>query len=253
MQIQESISVMSKEPSRAELVQRIDALESLVRRRSLMMKAAGHDLRQPLQTILAAIERVSAPQCRQGTDFWRKVAMEQVARLNHGLAELMMASNEEDPYFNAGRHPLPIASLFAGLESEWSHAAEAKHLFLRFVPSSALVMCDPGMLRTMLTNLIGNAVKYTEEGGIVVGCRKRGDALAIDVVDTGCGFDAALQQRMFDAFAQGQHCQEGFGIGLWLVQRLARIGGHALQFWSQPGFGSRFRISLPVAPAVAMN
>lgn len=251
MQVQHLASVTPHEPSRAELVQRIHALEGLARRRSLMMTAAGHDLRQPLQTILTALERVGAPQNGRGADFWRAVAMEQVSRLSHGLAELMMASNDEHPGLDGEHRAVPIAAIFEQLESEWSLAADAKHLYLRFVPSSAVVMSDPTVLRTILTNLVGNAVKYTSEGGIVVGCRRTGDVIAIEVVDTGCGVDPELHRRMFDAFSQGQSCNEGFGIGLWLVQRLSRVTGHKLQFWSRPGSGSRFRVSVPIAHIAA--
>lgn len=243
---------MPYEPSRAELVQRINALEGLALRRSLMMTAASHDLRQPLQTILAALERVGVPQSERGAEFWRAAAMEQVTRLSRGLADLMLASNDEHSFLDGEHRPVAMNAIFNQLESDWSLAADTKHLYLRFVPSSAIVMSDPTVLRTILTNLVGNAIKYTSEGGIVVGCRRIDGQIAIDVVDTGCGIDADLHQRMFDAFAQGRPCNEGFGIGLWLVKRLSRVSGHELQVWSKPGAGSRFRVTVPISP-IATN
>lgn len=251
MQIHPIESRLPPEPSRAELVARIQVLESLSHRRSLMMTAAGHDLRQPLQNILTAIEHVASPRSQPEAAFWHSVAMEQVSRLSHGLAELMMACSDEQPCFGDAHRPIAIASIFEWLDAEWSVAADDRHLYLRFVPSSAMVVSDPAILRAILTNLVGNAIKYTAEGGIVVGCRRSGDVLAVDVVDTGCGLDPALHPRIFDAFAQGQPSSEGFGMGLWLVQRLSRVSGHPLRFWSRPGSGSRFRVSVPIARIAA--
>lgn len=141
---------------------------------------------------------------------------------------------------------VPLASIFEWLEAEWSAAADAKQLYMRFAPTSALAMCDPVILRTILSNLVGNSIKYTNDGGILVGCRRTGDRLAIDVIDTGCGIAPEQHQDMFDAFSQGLPSNEGFGIGLWLVQQLSRVSGHELRFWSKPGKGSRFRVSVPI-------
>jgi CheY-like chemotaxis protein/anti-sigma regulatory factor (Ser/Thr protein kinase) len=139
-------------------------------------------------------------------------------------------------------------------------AAEAG-LRLRVVASTASVRSDPALLRRILQNLLSNAVRYTGEGRILMGCRRVGESLRIEVRDTGPGIDPALHGAIFDEFrrldqgndrGQGMGLQ-GMGLGLAIVDRTARMLGHAVAIRSEPGRGACFSVTVPLAarPATA--
>jgi CheY-like chemotaxis protein len=116
-----------------------------------------------------------------------------------------------------------------------------------------MVRSDPVLLARMLGNLVANAVRYTQRGGIVIGCRRRGDQVAVQVIDSGPGIDAAQQALVFEEFVrlpQGTNVvSEGLGLGLSIVQRSAAVLGHGLQLRSTPGRGSCFELLLPIEVA----
>lgn len=223
---------------------RIACLEATLKRRTLEMTAAGHDLKQPLQTISSVIERLS-PHCRSEADiFWLAAARGEAERLSSGLTRLALAAQDTQP---ARRSDFSLAAIFDELEAAWAAAAMAKGLTLRIVHNSGLINSDRAMLFTILTNLIGNAVKHVPAGGILVGARRMGDAIAIDVIDNGPGFGADLRERMFRPFVQDASASGGLGLGLWLVEQSVRALGHALEVASSPDKGARFRVVVPLS------
>lgn len=223
---------------------RIACLEATLKRRTIEMTAAGHDLKQPLQTISSVIERLS-PYCQSETDiFWLAAARGEAARLASGLTRLALAAQDVQL---VRKTDFTLAAMFDELEAAWAAAAMAKGLALRIVRHSGLIHSDRAMLFTILTNLIGNAVKHVAAGAIVVGCRRMGDQLAIDVMDNGPGFDADLRERMFRPFVQESSGSGGLGLGLWLVEQSARALGHALEVVSAPNKGARFRVIVPLS------
>jgi CheY-like chemotaxis protein len=119
-------------------------------------------------------------------------------------------------------------------------------------PSSLRVATDPLLLGRILTNLAANAVRYTREGGVVIGCRRRGAAAEIVVVDSGVGIAASDQARIFEEFYQAGGAErdrtQGLGLGLAIVERVARLLGHAVSVKSQPGRGSVFGVRVPIVP-----
>jgi CheY-like chemotaxis protein len=121
------------------------------------------------------------------------------------------------------------------------------------VASSAWVSSDPILLERILLNLVSNAVRYTERGGVVVGCRRRGERLRIDVCDTGPGVPEDQRERIFGEFYQMTDTRQdrggGLGLGLAIVDRLARLLAHPVELASRPGRGSRFSVSVPLAGA----
>jgi two-component system, sensor histidine kinase len=121
---------------------------------------------------------------------------------------------------------------------------------LRVVPSSAWVRSDMILLERILLNLVSNAVRYTERGSVVVGCRHRGDALRIDVSDSGAGIPPDQQQNIFAEFYQLNAAdpdrRTGLGLGLAIVDRLGRLLGHRIDLDSRPGRGSRFSVAVPL-------
>lgn len=136
------------------------------------------------------------------------------------------------------------------MEAEFGGQAEAKGLRLRAVPTDAVVHSDPALLERILRNLIANAIRYTETGGVLVGCRTRGDTLWIEVYDTGRGIAEPDRQRIFEEFVQldrpDRDRSEGIGLGLAIVERLARLLGHPVTVRSAEGRGTVFAVGVPL-------
>jgi signal transduction histidine kinase len=109
------------------------------------------------------------------------------------------------------------------------------------------------MLSTSLHNLVGNAVKYTDRGGVLVGCRHRGTALWIEIYDSGIGIPDNQVETIFGEFQQLDAKREGLGLGLWIARSTADTLGHDLSVRSVLGRGSRFRLVVPLVTAVGAN
>jgi CheY-like chemotaxis protein len=151
-----------------------------------------------------------------------------------------------------------VIRVLSRIAATFAPAARDKGLSLRVVPSNAWVRSDPILLEQILLNLVSNAVRYTPTGGIVVGCRRRGDSVRIDVCDTGIGIAADQQGRIFGEFYQVAAPQRsgnvGLGLGLAIVERLCAVLDHPIGLDSTPGKGSRFSVDVPrVVPAGAAS
>jgi CheY-like chemotaxis protein len=123
------------------------------------------------------------------------------------------------------------------------------------VPIEASVYTDPVLAGRILRNLVENAIRYTETGGVLIGARRRGEAVRVEVWDTGVGIRDDVKSKIFEEFFQIGNSErdrrKGLGLGLAIVQRLARLLEHPLQLHSRPGRGSVFTLDLPlVSPAV---
>ena len=141
---------------------------------------------------------------------------------------------------------VPLAPLLRDIAEGIRPLAEEKGLRLVVGPLAGAVMTDPGLLRSVLQNLLANAVRYTAKGGIVVGVRRRGDALRIDVIDSGVGIPESQQRAIFSEFTRlGEVDAEGLGLGLAIVDRIARLLDLRMELVSHPGRGSRFSVALP--------
>jgi CheY-like chemotaxis protein/anti-sigma regulatory factor (Ser/Thr protein kinase) len=131
--------------------------------------------------------------------------------------------------------------------------ARAKRLDLTFVPSSLPVESDRLLLRRLLQNLISNAIKYTPRGRVLVGCRRRGHSVQIGIYDTGVGIPVLKRGEIFKEFhrlEQGARIARGLGLGLSIVERLARVLNHGIALDSNAGGGSVFSVTLPTAKAI---
>jgi CheY-like chemotaxis protein len=139
------------------------------------------------------------------------------------------------------------------LEVEFAPLAREKGLTLTFVPSTRAVRSDRRLLRRLLQNLVSNAIKYTPEGRVLIGCRPRDGRLRIDVYDTGLGIPQSKKRMIFREFQrldQGAKVARGLGLGLSIVERIARVLDHTIELQSRPGKGSHFSIEAPLAPAL---
>jgi CheY-like chemotaxis protein len=146
-----------------------------------------------------------------------------------------------------------IGDLMRSLEIEFAPIARAKGLELTFVPSSLAVGSDRSLLRRLLQNFISNAIKYTPRGRVLVGCRRRGRSLKICVYDTGVGIPVLKRGEIFKEFhrlEQGARIARGLGLGLSIVERLARVLNHGIALDANSGGGSVFSVTVPVAKAI---
>lgn len=217
--------------------------------KSRFLAAASHDLRQPLQSLILLrdlLGRVVEGARAQGL----LARFDQTLGAMSGMLNTLLDINQ----IEAGAvqpHPVvfPVSDVFDRLRGEFATLAQARGLSLRIVPSAALVHSDPHLLEQMIRNLLGNAVKYTRRGHILLGCRRRGDDIRVEVWDTGIGIAADQLLAIFDEFHQlgtaPADSSRGLGLGLSIVQRLGILLGHAVSVRSIPDKGSVFAITLP--------
>ena len=143
-----------------------------------------------------------------------------------------------------------IDELLRQLEVEFTPLAQEKGLTLKFVPCSLAVQSDRRLLRRLLQNLVSNAIKYTPKGRVLVGCRPRGGRLRIDVYDTGLGIPASKKRAIFQEFYrldQGAKAARGLGLGLSIVERIARVLDYRITVISAVGRGSQFSVEVPLS------
>ncbi|MFP5513600.1 MAG: ATP-binding protein [Alphaproteobacteria bacterium] len=235
----------------AELHAAKSAAEQAHRAKSRFLAHASHDLQQPLQAIgmfTGMLERQpqNAKAAALLTDL--KAAQRSMRDLLNAILDI---SKLESGAVTPKPADLPLSPLFDQLEAEFSGLAEAKGLRLRAVPTNAVVRSDPALLERIVRNLIGNAIRYTETGGVLVGCRSRGDRLWIEVYDTGRGIAEPDRQRIFEEFVQldppDRDRSEGIGLGLAIVERLARLLEHPVMVRSVEGRGTVFSVGVPLA------
>lgn len=237
--------------SEAALASAKERAETANAAKSRFLAAASHDMRQPLQAITLFVS-VGLSRC---TEPGTAEILDRIRGAAQGLADLLNAlldlSRLEAGQVAAQLTDFPAASLFCGLTHEFEAMATAKGLCLTAVPSTAVVRSDPTLLSAIVRNLLANAIRYTDHGRVLLGCRRRGRDLRIDVHDTGPGIAADRLALIFEEFYQvgnvARDRREGFGLGLAIVDRLARLLGHRVDVASTVGKGSRFSITVPMA------
>lgn len=226
-------------------------LAEATREKTRFLAAASHDLLQPLH----AGRLFSTALDRQVGEAQRPL----VARVERSIvaAEALLRALLDISKLDAGGiAPNPervaLGPLVRDICEGMRPLAEEKGLRIAVGPEQGWALTDPGLLRSVLQNLLSNAVRYTSEGGILVGVRKRGGCWRIDVIDSGVGIPNDKLQAIFTEFTRlGAIETEGLGLGLAIVERIARLLDLELSVASRLGRGSRFSISLPaVAPPV---
>lgn len=231
----------------AKLAVRERELRAAAEGKRRLLAAAGHDLRQPLQILVFVIGRLGHFVTGEAERHHLARAEKALDRLTEALDTLVEAARLDSGTTPVRRRAVILADLLDELKDDWIVAAEAKGLRLRVAPTRAVIESDPNLVRTILNNLVGNAIKYTTRGGILVAGRRRGDHLSIEVWDTGIGIPADQVEHVFDEFAQLDRAREGFGLGLAIVQRAAELLRHPLSVSSRLGRGSRFAVTVPLA------
>jgi Na+/proline symporter/signal transduction histidine kinase len=217
------------------------------------LAAASHDILQPLNA--ARLYATSLVERAHGTE-QAELASNVGASLDaveEILGALLEISRLDTGKLKPDLSVFRIDEMFRQLSVEFAPLAREKGLTLRFVSSRLSVYSDRRLLRRALQNLISNAIKYTPEGKVLVGCRRRGDHLAIEVADTGIGIPAEKQKLIFKEFQrldEGAREAKGLGLGLSIVDRIARVLDHALRLRTPRRGGSVFSVELPIAPEI---
>lgn len=225
--------------------------EEASRSKSRFFAAANHDLRQPLHSLgLFATALRNGSEGRAGIKLVDQILQctDSLERLFDNLLDI---SRLDAGQVSVKRNIVPLNDVLTRLRSMFTIPAQEKNLKLRLRPSPLFVNTDSTLLFRVLSNLVSNALRYTESGGIVVGCRKRGGKVLIEVWDTGIGIPLEHQDRIFEEFYQLNNPERdrtrGLGLGLATVRRIAQLLDHQVSVQSRPSKGSRFSIQVPIA------
>jgi Na+/proline symporter/CheY-like chemotaxis protein len=220
------------------------------------LAAASHDILQPLNAarlyVTSLVERQTAGSDAQlignidaSLDAVEEIfsALLDISRLDTGALKPEIVS-------------FRIDELFRQLEVEFAPLAREKGLRLKFVACGYAVRSDRRLLRRLLQNLVSNAIKYTTSGRVLVGCRRRRGRLRIDVYDTGIGIPHSKKRAIFQEFHrldQGAKVARGLGLGLSIVERIARVLDHKISITSTVGRGSQFSVDVPLSAAAPVS
>jgi signal transduction histidine kinase len=241
-------TLRSLERTNEELARQKEISERADQSKTRFLAAASHDILQPLN---AAQLTISSLHDLQVSDKGRQMVL-QVERSLDTMNELLrtlldisrLDAGVTTPTFTA----VPVAPVVDGLLSDLRPVAEQKGLRLRTAITGDSVWTDRLMLRRALQNLISNAIRYTDKGGVLIGTRRRGDKVSIEVIDTGCGIPEDQFDFIFEEFHRGATVKSNtdgeyaLGLGLAIVKRLAGALRHELSVSSRQGKGSIFRI-----------
>ena len=236
-----------------ELIAAKRAAERANRSKSSFLAAASHDLRQPLQ----AISLFNDALLRSGLNADQQKISDYLTQSIHSLGELLGAlldiSRLDAGIVTVTPEPIEIEPFFSRMVAELSPMAAGNNLrFMLFVPRREMtIVSDRKLLMSLLGNLIGNAIKYTAQGGILVAVRGRGRRALIQIWDTGIGIAPEHQGHIFDEYFQIKNAErdrtKGLGLGLAIAKRQARLLGTDVVCRSRVGRGSVFEFSLPLA------
>jgi signal transduction histidine kinase/CheY-like chemotaxis protein len=246
----------------AQLQQSYETLERKVDERTHQLKlanlaksrflaAASHDLRQPLHALGLFVAQLNGKvEPVEGTGILARINAAVVA-MNELFNALLDISKLDAEVVKPNFTKFPIQTLFRRLETTFAEAAREKELLLRVVPNTAFVSSDFILLERIMMNLASNAVRYTDCGGVVIGARRRGEILRLEIWDSGRGILKDQLQSIFAEFYQIASPQGdrrgGLGLGLSIVERLCSLLDHRIEVTSIPGGGSRFTVLVPLA------
>jgi len=224
--------------------------------RSRFVAAASHDLLQPLSAAKLFIASIDYETVNPAAREALHKAQNALGQVEGILGALLDISRLEIGPLAVSVGVVALDQVLGPLRDEFAAIASARGLRLRVMPCAARVVTDPAYLRRILQNLIGNAVRYTDRGRVLVGARRQGATLRLEVRDTGPGIPEAEQGNIFKEFHRlnaRASAAEGMGLGLAIVERACAALGHPLALHSVPGRGSTFTVDLPLAGAAALT
>ena len=231
----------------ALLHEREQASVSLAHARTRFLASASHDLRQPLHALAlftsALARRVTEPAAIELVGHIRGLGLS----MQGMFTSLLDLSRLDTGAIEPRVQNCDIDAMTGRLLSEYAPRANAKEVRVRKAGRFPVVETDPGLLESVLRNLIDNAIKFTDKGGVLIAGRIRGGGLVLEVWDTGPGIRAGDIEQIFEEFERLEATVQkpGFGLGLPIVRKLCVLIGATLSVCSRPGQGSRFAVALP--------
>jgi signal transduction histidine kinase/CheY-like chemotaxis protein len=219
------------------------------RMKTRFLAAASHDLRQPMHALGLFSDSLQRRLVDPEHQALASRICQSVETLEKTFDALLDISRLDAGIVKANRETFALSDLLDQVCGECAPAAVAKGVRLGIAKTSLAVASDPVLVEQILRNLVSNAIRYTNKGKVLVGCRPRSDRVWIEVWDTGIGISEDKQSRIFDEFYQaadrGQ--REGLGLGLAIVRRMAELLQVRIELRSVPNKGSVFRVELPRA------
>ena len=213
------------------------------------LAAAGHDILQPLN----AARLYSSSLAERATDAGTAASVANIESSLESVEAILGAVLDISRLDTGALKPAETAfrldALLRQIETDFQPQAAAKGLRLKVMPTGLAVRTDRNLLRRLIQNLVSNAIKYTRKGRILIGVRRRGELLEIQVHDTGIGIDPAKLGTVFREFTrlkEGVAEAQGLGLGLSIVDRIARVLQLEIRIFSQTGRGTRFSVLMPV-------
>jgi len=225
--------------------------------KSKFLAAASHDLRQPLHALMLFTsvlnESIKYPKVRKVVD----QITASVDALQSLFNALLDVSRLEAGVLVAETSHFNLQPMFEKLANDYNLAAEGKGLVLEFKVCKFAVYSDPALLEQIMRNFVANAIRYTNKGTIIISCIDLNESVRIDVTDTGVGIPANKQHAIFNEFYQLGNPQrdrsKGLGLGLAIVERIARLLKHSIEVHSKPGEGSTFSIIVDKGDVTMMH
>jgi len=244
--------ITERKRTEAALLAAKQVADNANRAKTRFLAAASHDLRQPVQAINLFLDALAQTEL---SDEQREISGYlglSVRSLRELLNTLLDISQLDAGAVKPELAAISIENLFRELETEFGHLANEKNLRLRFFACRDLsLLADPRLLQRALRNIVGNAIKYTDKGGILVGVRRRGADAEIQVWDTGIGIAAEHMGQIFEEYFQidnqARDRNKGTGLGLAIVERLVKLIDGEIHCSSRPGRGTVFGLRLPLA------
>ena len=222
--------------------------------KSKFLAAASHDLRQPLTALSLYVDVLTNQNNGDDSGLGKKI-QECVSSLSELLDNLLSVSKLDAGVVMTAKSTFRLSDVLSSLVN--IHAAEAtqKGISLHVRCSNFITHTDPTVLQRILGNIIANAIRYTDKGGVLIGCRRHNGKQWIEVWDTGVGFPSNMAQHIFEEFTQlGDNSRRvGSGLGLAIVSKSAKLLGLALRVHSRPGRGSMFAIEIPQGDATLIE
>jgi signal transduction histidine kinase/CheY-like chemotaxis protein len=243
----ELVALLSLEKAHAQAEHARADLANMAK--SKFLAAASHDLRQPIFAQGLFLDVLSrTPLSAHQTELVMSARSASLASSDM-LNTLLDFSRIEAGITAHTRQPFALQPLLHKIENDLAPLADAINLVYRCRETQVVVDSDASLVEMVLRNLVSNAIRYTERGGILVACRSRGEEVVVEVWDTGIGIAPEHQQDIFREFHQlgnpERDRNKGLGLGLAIAEAWAKVLGHGLSLSSKPGRGSVFRFTLP--------
>jgi histidine kinase len=224
------------------------------RYKSRFVASAVHDLLQPLNAARMFVSVLRGKLAGDARELSEHVDAALAAQ-DAILTSLLDISRLESGALQTQVQAFALSPLLETLAREFGIAADSRGLQLRWVDTRAVVVSDEALLRRILQNFLSNALRYTPRGRVLLGCRRVGNQLRIEVHDQGPGIPESLQGEIFEEFRRlddGVEQERGAGLGLAIVERIGRLLGHGIHLRSTLGRGSVFAVSVPLGDAASI-